>query len=102
MKNCYDREVLPAPLFAKIEAGALNLVGYHMSSGQAQALDIYLRQSFINAGHLNKEQPTDSSIIHTLVLHENGCSDENLAAILSGLCIQKKLRHFHYSGNRFS
>ena len=102
MKNCYDREVLPAPLFAKIEAGSLNLVGYHMSSGQAQALDIYLRQSFYNAGPQNKGQPTDSSIIHTLVLHGNGCSDENLASILSGLLIQKKLRHFHYSGNKFS
>ena len=102
MKNCYDREVLPAPLFAKIEAGTLNLCGYYMSTGQAQALDIYLRQSFYNIGPHNKESPTDSSIIHTVVLHENGCSDENLASILSGLCVQKKLRHFHYSGNRFS
>ena len=36
------------------------------------------------------------------MLHENGCSDENLASILGGLLIQKKLRHFHYSGNKFS
>ena len=43
MKNCIKKEVVPAPIFAKISQGKLNLTGYSLSSGQAQALEIFLK-----------------------------------------------------------
>ena len=99
MRNCYEREVIPDPIFAKIEQGTLNLTGYHISQGQALALEIYLRENMKNVENLKQKVPIDSSIIHTLILHSNGCSDKSLASILQGLMEQQKLRHFHYSGN---
>jgi len=81
LKHCYNKSVIPSPLFSKIQKGTLALIGYHINEGQAQALSHFL----IDADSV------ESANIKTLILHNNGCSDVAFALLLKGLVLQGEL-----------
>ena len=44
MNDCYDRNVMPFPIYSKISGNMLKLVGYYLNDGYCQAMEKYLRQ----------------------------------------------------------
>ena len=79
---------MPFPVFSKIRANTLSLVGYHLNEGYCKAM-----QNFFNS------QSAQEALLEKLVLHANSCTDESFAAILTGLLKNSRLRHLHYSLN---
>ena len=44
MKDCYTNMVMPFPVFSKIRANMLKLIGYHLNEGYAKAMETFLTQ----------------------------------------------------------
>lgn len=90
MKDCYNKSVLPSPLFSKIKAGSLNMIGYHVSKGICEAFKKFMI-----------EHNQDDTNIQSLVLHSNGIQDASAAEIFEGLVEKTNFKHLHYSMNDF-
>ena len=90
MNNCYNKKVMPFPIFSKIRGNVLKLVTYNLNEGYCFALEKFL-----------SKMSAQESLVEKLILHGNNCTDTSFAAILRGLVCNSRLRHLHYSLNEF-
>jgi hypothetical protein len=75
LQSCNLSSVSALPLFARIKNKVLNLISYRVNEGHARALATYIKQ-----------HEADPSVrVETLILHDNGCSDQTIASILDSL-----------------
>ena len=42
MKDCYERNVMPFPIYSKVRCNMLKLIGYHLNEGYCDAMENFL------------------------------------------------------------
>ena len=72
--------------------GTLSLTGYKLNTGLCTALGNFLGKN------IHSDNPY---IVRSLILDDNGISDDDFANILRGICQQGYLRILCYSHNEF-